>query len=264
MPRVFTAAVLAAALAGLTLAPGASATGTLEIGTAVTPANRTTLTAGTSTLAFSVPTTCPGLAAYVEVATDLQYDSDGSLAASTTVDRFSLEETAPGTYTGTASGVWLQTAAAYYWQLSGFGSCETAYNDMWVGSAFGIIVKAATGTTPTPGVEVPDEIEPLTLAQARAAVPLIIKKARRRIARKLTKSCNRDGAGDINTVTCKASWNDKVQYAYDGTFTLVLDDAGDIVSRFDGRRATLRCLKQARTKARKKKCYRKQRFNVTL
>lgn len=264
MPRVFTIAVLAAALAGLMLAPGAGATGTLEIGTTVTPANRTTLQAPVASLVFTVPTTCPGLAAYIEVARDLTYDSDGTLSASTTVDRFSLDETAPGTYSGTASGVWLQTAAAYYWQVSGFGSCETAYNDVWVGSAFGIVVKAATGTTPTPGVEVPDEIEPLTLAQARAALPLLIKKARKRIARHLKKSCNRAGAGDINTVACKGSWDDKVQYAYDGTITLALDDSGDIVGRFDGRRATLGCLKRARTKSKKKKCYRSQRFSVTI
>ena len=261
MPRAFTTAVLAAALAGLTFAPSAGATADLSIGPGVKPAAAQVVSTGSGPLAFSIPAACAGLNAYVEVASDVQYDADGTLYGPLTVDRFSVTDTGNGLYRGTTGGDWLQTPGVYYWQIAGLGACDAAGADLWVGPVASIVIKSAPSTgTPT---DVPDQVATLTLSQARAAVPLAIKQARHRIARTLKRACTHAGIGDVDTVTCKVTWNDKVQYSYTGTFTLVLDDTGDIVTRFDGRRATLKCLKQRR-RIGTRKCYRAQHFDATI
>ena len=261
MPRAFTIALLAAVLAGLALAPGALATGDLTVGPGGTPAAGKVVSTGSGPLAFSIPAGCAGLNAYVEVASDVQYDPDGTLYGALTVERFGVIDTGNGLYEGTASGDWLQTPGTYYWQLDGLGACDAAGADLWVGPVTSIVVRSATVAPPP--TDVADQTVPLTLSQAQAAVPLAIKQARHRIPRQLKRACTHAGAGDVATVTCKSTWNDKVQYAYTGTFTLVLDDTGDIVTRFDGRRATLKCLKQRR-RIGTKKCYRTQHFDATI
>jgi hypothetical protein len=261
MPRAFTIAVLAAVLAGLALAPSAGATADLSIGPGVRPTAAQVVSTGSGPLAFSIPAACAGLNAYVEVATDVQYDADGTLYGPLTVDRFAVTDTGNGLYQGTTSGDWLQTPGSYYWQIDGLGACDAAGADLWVGPVASIVIKSAT--TPGTPIDEPDPTATLSVSQAQAAVPLAIKQARRRIARKLKRACTHVGVGDADTVTCKVNWNDKVQYFYTGTFTLVLDDTGDIVTRFDGRRATLKCLKQRR-RIGTKKCYRAHHFAATL
>jgi hypothetical protein len=261
MPRAFTIALLAAFLAALMLAPAALATGDLTLGTGGTPAAGKVVSTGGGPLAFSIPAGCAGLNAYVEVASDVQYDADGTLYGPLTVERFGVTDSGNGLYQGTASGDWLQTPGTYYWQLDGLGACDAAGADFWVGPVTSIVVKSAT--TAPPPTDVPEDATLFTLDQARAAVPLAIKAARRRIPRKLTRACTRAGSGDVNTITCRSTWNDKVAYQYTGTFTMLLDDTGDIVTRFDGRRATLKCLKQRR-RIGTKKCYKVQHFDATL
>ena len=146
-------------------------------------------------------------------------------------------------------------------RVGNYPTFDAAGADLWVGPVTSIVVRSATVAPPP--TDVADQTVPLTLSQAQAAVPLAIKRARRRIPRQLKRACTHAGAGDVDTVTCKSTWNDKVQYAYTGTFTLVLDDTGDIVTRFDGRRATLKCLKQRR-RIGTKKCYRTQHFDATI
>jgi hypothetical protein len=133
MPRAFTIALLAAVLAGLALAPGALATGDLTIGPGGTPAPGKIVSTGSGPLAFSIPAGCAGLNAYVEVASDVQYDPDGTLYGPLTVERFGVIDTGNGLYEGTASGDWLQTPGTYYWQLDGMGACDAAGADLWVG-----------------------------------------------------------------------------------------------------------------------------------
>ena len=261
MLRRLTIAVLASATLPLALAPTAGATGDITVGPSVKPSSGQTVSTTTASLPFTIPTNCIGLSAYVEVASDVQYDLDGTLYSLVTVDRFAVNDLGNGIYEGSATGDWLQTPGSYYWQLNGLGSCGGGPLDLFIGPTTPIVVRS--GPVTPPSVEVPDTIAILTISQAQAAVPLAIKNARGRVPRKLVRRCTHAGSGDAAAATCKVTWNDKVQFAYTGTFTLVLDDAGDIVTRFDGRRATLKCLK-LRRKIGTRKCWLKHHFDVTL
>jgi hypothetical protein len=263
MSRVPATVVLVVSLALLVCAPAASANGNLDIGTTFTPGVAASYSTSISSLSFKVPAGCPSMSAYIEVARDEQYDLDGTLYQGSTVDRFAAEETSAGVYEATTSGSWLQTPGAYYWQISGLAACDGGNATLWVGPAIGLTIKSATPTDPVPGSEIPDQVEILTLAQARASIPTIVKNVKRRIARGLKRNCTRGGTGDLTVVLCTVSWNDKLQYRYNGSFRVVLDDDGGIVSRFDGRRATLKCLKQRKGKD-AKKCYKAHRFSYTL
>lgn len=263
MPRAFTIAVLAAALAASVLAPAASANGNLDIGTRFSPSVAASFTTNTSSLTFSVTTTCPGLGAFVEIARDEQYDPDGTLFEGVQVDRFALDEVTSGVYRGTSTGIWLQTPGAYYWQVSGVGACDGGNATLWVGPANGFTITSAPSTDPIPGSSVPDSSEILSLAQARAAIPTIVKNVTRRIARGLKRTCTRAGAGDLTVVLCTASWNDKLQYRYNGAFRMALNDDGTVSARFDGRRGSLACIAQRKGKN-AKACYRARRFSYTL
>lgn len=263
MSRVPATVVLVVTLVVLACAPAASANGNLDIGTTFSPGVAASFLTSVSSLSFKVPTSCPGMSAYIEVARDEQYDLDGTLYQGSTVDRFTADETSVGVYEATTSGSWLQTPGAYYWQISGVGACDGGNPTLWAGPAIGMTIKATTATDPVPGSEIPDQVEILTLAQARAAIPTIVKNVKKRIARGLKRNCTRGATGDLMVVFCTVSWNDKRQYQYNGSVRAALDDTGGIVTRFDGRRATLKCLKQRKGKD-AKKCYKAHRFSYTL
>ena len=263
MPRarfLLVSAVLAAVLAS---APAAGATSDLPVQSGISPASKATVTAGLGTLTFTVPTACAGLSAYIDVSTDVQYDPDGTLLGTTTVDRITLDETAAGTYTGTSNGDWLNQPGGYYWQINGLGTCGTGTLGLWVGPTIGIVVKGTVAGGGGDGTVIPDDPEVLTLDQARAAIPLAIKGAHKKVARSLRRSCRRDTSGDLGAVACRASWNERT-VLYTGEFTLVLDDTGDIVTRFDGKRATTACIKRRKKIGGTKKCYRAHHFSRTI
>ena len=262
MSRGFTIAVLVA-LTGLGIsAPLALAAGDFPMGVKITPSINATIPSGNPTLTFSIPSSCPGLISFVEVAKDSQLDQDGTLLNTLAVDRFPVDDIGAGTYQGSTNANWLKTPGAYYWQISGTGACDGGNPILWVGSPIGITITPVVVPGDTTGAEIPDETALLTLAQARAAIPTIIKNVKKRIARGLKRRCTR-GGGDLVAVFCTASWNDKLQYQYNGSFRMVLDDTGAVVSRFDGRRASLTCLHQRKGKG-AKKCYRAQRFEYDL
>ena len=178
MLRRLTVAALFSATLTLALAPAAGATGDITVGPGAKPSSGQVVSTTAATLPFTIPTNCVGLSAYVEVASDVQYDLDGTLYAPVTVDRFAVTDLGNGVYQGSASGDWLQTPGSYDWQLNGLGSCGGGPLDLFVGPTTSIVVRS--GTVTPPSVEVPDTLAILTISQAQAAVPLAIKNARGR------------------------------------------------------------------------------------
>ncbi len=187
------------------------------------------------------------------------------------VDGFSLTETTPGVYEGTTSATWLQTPGSYFWQAIApnakcDGTSEGGPAALYATPVVGIAVIASTsnsGTDTTP-VDVQDDSEILTLAQAKSSIPSVIRKGTRRTGRKVSGRCTRRGSGSILVVFCTTHWTDGKKWTYNGTIRQALNDDGTISGRFDGRRATLACIKHTARKVDEKRCFKKYRFTAEV
>jgi hypothetical protein len=252
---------LALPAALLLVAPTALGAGQLTV-TDMQPAQSTNLQPGTA-VTFRVTSACVNQAMFVEVSTSSTLDADGTLADVGQQDRVSMEAQPDGTYTATVRGsAWLSTPGTYYWQGSIAGVCEGLEKQTWVTPVVGIVVlKPASGGGEDVTAEVQDNGEILTIEQARASIRDGVLKMTRRLPRGLKRTCTRRGSGSILAVICTASWIDSKKYRYNGSWRMALNDDGTIEARFDGRRATAKCLKTAKQK---KRCYKRYRRSVTI
>ncbi len=262
--------VLAVVLAALALPASALASASLSV-TEMTPGQGTNIAPTSTSLTFRVRSSCQGQQLQVLVANQEAYDTDGLLLGSVQVDKFSLSETTPGTYEGATTATWLQTPGTYFWQgVAPNAKCDLASADggpalIYATPAVGVIVSSPTsssgGSTP---VDVQDNSEILTLAQAKASMPDVIRKGTRRTGRKVSGRCTRRGSGSILVVFCTTHWTDGKTWTYNGTIRQALNDDGTISGRFDGRRASLACVKHTARKVDEKRCFKKFHFTAEV
>lgn len=225
------------------------------------PAQSTNLTPGKA-VTFRVASDCVNQPMYVEVSNSGSLDPDGTLSNVGQQDYVSMEAQPDGTYSATTSGAWTNTPGTYYWQAQLTGICGGLEKQEWVTPVVGIVVTTPTTASGTTEVaESQDNGEILTVAQARAAIHDGVLKMTRKLPRGLKRTCTRRGSGSILAVLCTSSWNDKKKYAYNGTWRMALNDDGTIEARFDGRRATLKCLRKSKQRSR---CFKKYRRTIVI
>lgn len=227
------------------------------------PAQSTNLQPGKAVSFRITAPSCVNQPMYVEVSNSSSLDPDGTLGNVGQQDYVSMEAQPDGTYTASTSGSWTNTPGTYYWQAQTTGICEDQLDKQtWVTPVVGIVVLTPTTASGTTEVaEAQDNGEILTVAQARAAVRDGVLKLTRKLPRGLKRTCTRRGSGSILAVLCTASWNDKKKYAYNGLWRMALNDDGTIAARFDGRRATLKCL---RTASQRSRCFKKWRRTIVI
>lgn len=256
-------ACLAATVATfLVLTASALGAGQMTV-TDMRPAQSTNLTPGQAVAFRVVAPSCVNQPMYAVVSNSSSLDPDGTLAKIGQQDSIAMEAQPDGTYTATNMGAWTNTPGTYYWQAQTTGICEDQLEKQtWVTPVVGIVVLTPTTASGTTEVaEVQDNGEILTVAQARAAVRDGVLKLTRKLPRGLKRTCTRRGSGSILAVLCSSSWNDKKKYAYNGMWRMALNDDGTIAARFDGRRATLKCLRKAPQRSR---CFKKWRRTVVI
>ena len=264
-------ALLAAVLAALALPASASASASFTGALDMSPAQSTNISPTTTSLGFHVGIpSCLGQLMQVVVANQSTTGADGLLLPGAQVDGFSLTETAPGVYEGTTAATWLQTPGSYYWQgiapnaKCGGGDGGPAL--VYATPVVGVLVGAPTtssGTDSTP-VDVQDNSEILTLAQAKSSLPSVISKGTRRTGRRVSGRCTRRGSGSILVVFCTTHWTDGRKWTYNGTIRQALNDDGTISGRFDGRRASLACIKHSARKVDEQRCSKKYHFTAEV
>ena len=254
---------LVAIIAG-SLPAVAPAAGPIPV-TQLTPAQSTNLPPG-STPTFRIDSTCTNQLINVLVANQEVYDADGLFAQSATVDKLTLSESPLGTYQGVSRSPWLSTPGTYYWQATTVADCGSGVVNPLVSPTVGIIVAAppASDTGGTGAVELQDSGELLTLSQAKASLGSIIQTGTRRTGKRVSGRCTRRGSGSVLVVFCTARWSDGKKYTYNGSVREALNDDGSITARFDGRRATLACIKQTARKVDEKRCFKKFRFDAQV
>jgi hypothetical protein len=262
-------AVLAALIAALALPGTALASGQLAT-TEMTPAQSANIVATTS-LTFRVRSSCQGQLMQVLVGRDSTLDADGLLVAGAQVDRFTLSETTPGVYEGATTATWLQTPGTYFWQAEAPNAkCDLGTPDggpalIYTSGVVGItILPGSSGGGGDTNVDVTDNSEILTIAQAKASLPDVLRKGTRRTPRRVSGLCTRHGSGSLLVVFCTTRWTDGKTWSYNGAVRQALNADGTISARFDGRRAKLSCLKKAARKIDEQACYRKFHFTAVV
>ncbi|HEY5142079.1 MAG TPA: hypothetical protein VII98_01135 [Solirubrobacteraceae bacterium] len=265
--------VLAAVLATLVVPASASAAASFAGTPGMSPAQSTNISPTTTSLGFRVSIPCLGQLMQVVVANQSTTGADGLLIPGAQVDAFTLTETTPGVYEGTTSATWLQTPGSYFWQgVAPNAKCDgTSGGDggpalVYATQVVGVVVGAPTtgsGTDSTP-VDVQDNSEILTLAQAKSSLTSVIRKGTRRTGRRVFGRCTRRGSGSILVVFCTTRWTDGKQWTYNGTIRQALNDDGTISGRFDGRRASLACIMQTARKIDERRCFKKFHFTAEV
>lgn len=235
--------------------------------TSVSPAQNAKLAFGAKP-EFQVISSCKGMALVGYISRSATLDGDMAFLGGDLQDQFPMPEVTfgSGVYSGSPQGTWLQQAGEYYWQVrSANAQCAGEPGGSWALPPVGIQVLGSTAASGTVDVTEQDNGELLTITQARESIGPAVRKAKKKAARGLKRTCTRRGSGSILAVVCTASWSDGKTYSYNGSWRMALNDDGTVEATFNGRRAKLTCVKTKRAQRRSvKACFKKHAFAVTV
>ncbi len=255
-------------VAVLLAAPALATSGNLNTFiTSMTPAQNAKLNLGGSP-SFQVISSCKGMGLQAYVSRSSTVDGDGQFLGGDVQDQFPMPETTfgSGIYNGTPQGTWLQQAGQYFWQVRAVAQCEGDTTIPWASQPVYVqVIGQSSSGDGTVDVTEQENGDLLTIAQARAAISPAVKKAKKRAARGLKRTCTRRGSGSILAVVCTSSWTDNKTYRYNGSWRMALNDDGTIEGTFNGRRALISCVKKRVAQRKSSKgCYKKHKFTATV